>query len=184
MIKSKFFPMTKCPWEWPSYLQTEHWLSKTLVNKSDGTTYSILSILGHCLSFRFSTCWEIRNNTLRFNAGPWLWPWFTMPKDNMRLPSSMFSVDTLCHSREFSSTVFITGYSSLCSMPSNCIYSPVDILIMFVSFTLWWLFGQFLNFATTNVIWYFLVSEKIRKKLISMKMLQKNEEFHSDGDSA
>lgn len=106
-----------------------------------------------------------------------------MQRENMRLPLFMFLVDSQCHSREYSSTVFITGYSSHYLTESSSTFSPTDIPTRPLLFILCLFSGLSLSFVISNAIWSFQVSEKTKKKVTNTKTPQKREEFHTAGDS-
>lgn len=94
----------------------------------------------------------------------------------------MSSVDTQCHSKEFLSTAFITGFSSPYQMVLNFIWSPTDIHTVTGLLSVFLFYGQLLSSAIISVMLYWPVSDELRKRVINMKMHQKREEFHTDGD--
>lgn len=105
-----------------------------------------------------------------------------MLKESIKQHMFMCLVDILCHFRGFLSTVRIIGCSLLWLTVLSCICSRPGIHMIVGSFILCLYYGRFSSFAISNAILFCQVLEETNKKVTVIKIYQKEEEFHMDGD--
>lgn len=140
---------------------------------------STSSILGLFSSSLFSMLLAKRISTPPFRQLPSLLLFSTTSRDSTKLPMFMYSVENQCPSRELSSTVSTIGFSLVFSMQLNYIsslpatHTVLQLLLDFVEP------GLSLNFSTTNVTKYWVISDEVPNKnqKLNMKTLQNPDKF-------
>ncbi len=126
MARSHLMPMILCHYLWLKLLTILNLIWKIWVLKSDGTMFSISSMLGLFLFSHFSFCLARGRIITKFSILLWLWPFCIMWRENFRLLMFMFLVGLLCHSNVYLLTLYITGYSLPCVMVSNYSFSQTS----------------------------------------------------------